>query len=134
LIPYNLLIEKQAGRLVAKGKRQFKNRVITEKGRRFPVVKVELAPDGFLELTLRWNSFKGERRVLPSTFIRFVLFVLLNSYKEKYLLKEEKKVFLSLKGEVPQEFFIGVEKLLSGTPQLKAIQFRKLLREAGHYG
>jgi hypothetical protein len=130
MIPFRLLVERQISHWVAKGKRQFKNRIITEKGKKFPLVKVELAPDGFLELTLKWNSFKGERKVLPSTFVRFILFVLLNNYKEKCLLEEGRRTFLFFKGEAPQEFFAGIEKLLSGIPpHLKRIQFRKLLRE-----
>ncbi len=135
MIPYTLLVEKQAGRLIAKGKRQFRNRVITDKGkgRKSPLVKVELAPDDFLELTLSWKSFSGVRKIVPSSFVKFLLFTLLNACKEKEIVRKENKCFLLFKGEIPQEFFVGIERLISGIPlDLKRIQFRKLLREVGY--
>jgi len=57
-VPYTLIVEKSAGHSVAKGKRVFKNRVITEKGRNNPLIRLEL-PDDFLELTLKLNSPRG---------------------------------------------------------------------------
>ena len=133
MIPFRLLIERNAGRLIAKGKRQFRNRIVTEKGKRYLFAKIELAPDDYLELTMKWNLFKGERKILPSVFVRFILLVLLNNCKEKHLLKEKGKAFSLFKGEVSPEFLVGMEKLLSGIPShIKRIQFRKLLREVGY--
>ena len=130
MIPFRLLIERNAGRIIAKGKRQFRNRIVTEKGKRYLFAKIELAADDYLELTMKWNLFKGERKILPSVFVRFILLVLLNNCKEKHLLEEKGKAFSLFKGEVSPEFLVGIEELLSGIPpHLKRIQFRKLLRE-----
>jgi len=119
-------VEKRAGRSVAKGKRVFKNRIIIEKGRENPLLRLEL-PNDFLELTLKWKYFETKaRRVVPFIFVKSILYTLLLSSKER---EERNGKTLIFKGEIKGEFFAGIEKLVLSMPtSFKRIQFRKLLK------
>jgi len=127
-VKYHLLIEKEAGRLVAKGKRLFKNRLLIEKRGKKPSIRLERAPDGFVEMIVNWNALSPQRKVVPSTLIRFLLLALLNQSKGRELFLEGRKQFFLYTGQTSPEFFKGLEKLIKAIPNLQRISFRKLLR------